>query len=873
MYRTNVMTIKNILYPFFLAFSLLFVFQGAYAQNEDVEIVDYETVKSYEIGGVKVTGLKYRDSEAIIARSGLRVGKKIKIPGQDIPNAINALLSLQLFSNIEIYLEKTVGDIAFLEIKLQERPTLSRYSYTGVKKMKHDDLNEVLENVVLKGGIVTEDTKQLARKKLLDYYYEKGFQDAKVRVLEKRDTSKTNSVQLEFAIDKKKRVRVGKIAFSGNENAKGWKLKRKMENTKGRWNILKKSKYIAEDFRKDKNSIIAFYNNIGYRDAKIVRDSVWRDEKGRQQIAIEIDEGAKYFYRDISWKGNSIYDDDYLARILGIQSGDVYNKELLDKRLSFSLDGRDVSSLYMDDGYLMFRVEPVERAIEGDSIDIEVRITEGPQVTIDKVIIKGNDRTHEDVIRREIRTRPGKKFSRSDIIRSQRQILNLGYFNPEAFNMETPVNPARGTVDIIYTLEEKPSDQLELSAGYGGVSGLIGTLGVTFNNFSLNNITDRSTWNPLPQGDAQKLSVRAQSNSQFFQSYNISFTEPWLGGKKPTSLTTGLVYSAFDYSAFGSGRLAIARGFIGLGTQLKWPDDFFSLYGTLNIEQISLDDFRNNGFSIENGTFNNNSLKLALTRSSINEPIYPRSGMKMSLSVQFTPYYFWRDLDSSLLSDDEIAAAVTQENKVRGGGDPMSQLEEAAFVDELQNSSKFKFLEYHKWRLDSEWYFNLVDKLVLMTQAKIGFMGYYREEIGLVPFERAAVGGSGLNNQTQGINGRDIISLRGYEVEDIEVNNTNIDGASIWNKFTVELRYPLSTNPNSTIYFHTFAQAANAWDNFRDYNPFELKRSAGVGLRVFLPMFGLMGFDYGFGFDKQLGDTATFRDYGQFNIVLGFEPE
>lgn len=863
----------NIL-PLLLVFCLLFVFQGAYAQNEVDEIVDYETVKTFEIGGVKVSGLKYRDSKAIIAVSGLRVGKQIKIPGQEIPNAINNLLELQLFSDIEIFLEKTVGDIAFLEIRLQERPTLSRYSYTGVKKAKHDDLNEVLENVAMKGGIVTEDMKQLARKKLLDYYYEKGFQDAKVRVIETRDTSKENSVQLNFDIDKKKKVKVAKIDFIGNENAKDWKLKRKMENTKTRLNILKKSKYIEEDFQKDKNGVITHYNNIGFRDAKITGDSVWRDEKGRQQIKIFVDEGSKYYYRNITWKGNSIYDDDYLARVLGVQSGDVYNKELLDNRLSFSLDGRDVSSLYMDDGYLMFRVDPVERAIQGDSIDIEIRITEGPQVTIDKVIIKGNDRTHEDVVRREIRTRPGKKFSRSDIIRSQRQIMNLGYFNPEAFNMETPVNPARGTVDIIYTLEEKPSDQLELSAGYGGVSGLIGTLGVTFNNFSIKNIRDRKTWNPLPQGDAQKLSIRAQSNSQFFQSYNLSFTEPWLGGKKPTSFTTGLVYSAFDYSSFGSGSLSIARGFVGLGTQLKWPDDFFSLYGTLNVEQITLNNFTNNGFSISNGTFNNHSLKLALSRSSVNEPIYPRSGMKMSISVQATPYYFWRNLDDNVISDSDIAAAVTLENKIRGGGNPMTAEAEAAFISELQNSNKFKFLEYHKWRIDSEWYFNIVDKLVLMTQAKIGFMGYYREAIGLVPFERAQVGGNGLNNQTQGINGRDIISARGYEIADFDVNNTNVDGASIWNKYTVELRYPISTNPNSTIYVHAFAQGVNAWDNFRDFNPFDLQRSAGVGFRVFLPMFGLMGFDYGFGFDKEFTSLVpTFRDYGQFNIVLGFEPD
>jgi len=767
-------------------------------QVDNMEIVDYETVKEYEIGGIKVTGLKYRDSKAIIAVSGLRVGKKIKIPGQEIPNAIRQLLRLQLFSDIEIILEKTIGDVAFLDIQLIERPTLSRYSYTGVKKSQHDDLNETLQNLILKGGIITEDMKQLARKKILDFYADKGFQDATVKVIEKPDTTKENAVQLEFNIDRKKRVKIAQIDFIGNENAKDWKLRRKLEETKTQWNILKKSKFIQEDYDTDKLAIINYYNNVGFRDAKITGDSIWRDEKGKLRMKIFVDEGNKYFFRDISWKGNSKYTDEYLSRILGIEPGDVYNKELLDKRLSFSLDGRDVSSLYMDDGYLTFRVDPVERSIEGDSIDMEIRLTEGPQVSIDKVIIKGNDRTHENVIRREIRTRPGKKFSRSEIIRSQRQIMNLGYFNPENLDIQPQVNPSRGTVDIVYTLEERPSDQLELSAGYGGNSGLIGTLGVTFNNFSAQNINKKETWNPLPQGDGQKLSVRAQSNSKFFQSYNVSFTEPWLGGKKPTSLTVGGVYSAFDYSSFGSGALAIARGFIGVGTQLKKPDDFFSYYATLNLENIALDNFVNRGFSITKGSFRNFSIKQTLTRSSVNEPIYPRSGMKMSLSLQLTPYYFWRNPEAAVLDSEEAAAEIFAENKRRGAGNPMSEFEEDLFINNLQEANKFKFLEYHKWRFDSEWYFNLVDKLVLMTQVKVGYMGYYRQSVGLVPFERAELGGSGINNQTAGINGKDIVSLRGYEVEDIDVNNTNQDGASIWNKFTVELRYPISTNPNST---------------------------------------------------------------------------
>lgn len=863
--------IFNILLCFYIILGVSH--QGAFAQKDSLEIVDYETVKDYEIGGIKVTGLKYRDSKAIIAVSGLRVGKKIKIPGQEIPSAIRQLLRLQLFSDIEIILDRTIGDVAFLEIRLVERPTLTKFSYLGVKKSKHDDLNEILENVVVKGGIVTEDMKQLARTKLLDFYYGKGFQDTEVRIVEMPDTSKSNAVQLRFEVDRKKRVKIKEIDFVGNDNVKDWRLRRKLAETKTQLNILKKSKFIQEDFDADKNAIINYYNNIGFRDAKIEGDSVWRDEKGKIHIKVFVDEGDKFYFRDISWKGNSIYDQAYLERVLGIEKGDVYNKDLLEKRLTFSLDGRDVSSLYMDDGYLMFRVDPVEKAIEGDSIDIEIRITEGPQVTIDRVIIKGNDRTNENVIRREIRTRPGKKFSRSDIIRSQRQIINLGYFNPESLDIQTPVNPTRGTVDIEYTVEEKPSDQLELSAGYGGFNGLIGTLGVTFNNFSLQNINKRETWNPFPQGDGQKLSLRAQSNSRFWRSFNASFTEPWLGGKRPTSLTAGLVNSAFDYSSIGNGSLDITRGFVGLGTQLKWPDDFFSFYGTLNLERITMEDFANRGFSISTGQFYNISTKLAITRSSVNEPIFPRSGSKMSLSVQFTPYYFSRDLDAFELSANERQSAIENENKVRGAGDPMSEGEENFFISNIEQANKFRFLEYHKWRFDSEWYFNLVDKLVLMTQAKVGLMGYYRDEIGLVPFERTEMGGSGLNNQNQGINGKDIVSLRGYEVEELEVNQRNIDGASIWNKFTLELRYPISTNPNSTIYLHTFAQAANAWDRFSDFNPFDLQRSAGVGLRVFLPMFGLMGFDYGIGFDKDLETGAAFTDYGQFNIILGFEPE
>jgi outer membrane protein insertion porin family len=449
-------------------------------------------------------------------------------------------------------------------------------------------------------------------------------------------------------------------------------------------------------------------------------------------------------------------------------------------------------------------------------------------------------------------------------------VINLGYFNPENMDIQTPVNAQNGTVDIDYTLEERPSDQLELSAGYGGFQGLVGTLGVTFNNFSLRNIKDRSTWNPLPQGDGQRLSIRAQSNSNIFQSYNFSFTEPWLGGKKPNSLTVGAVYSNFDYSNFGQGRFTISNVSLGLGTQLKRPDDYFVYSATASLENLTLDDYRRGDFGVQEGSFKNFNLRQTLVRSSVVEPIFPRRGSKISLTLQLTPYYFWRDNKAFELSPQEEAAEIAEENLRRGEGAPMSEVDEFEFIQGLEDAGKFEFLEYHKWKFESQHFFNVWDKIVIMAQAKIGVLGYYRKDVGVSPFERFEVGGDGLNNQQVQITGKDIISVRGYEVADI---TTNREGATIFNKYTVELRYPFTLNPNSTIYMHLFAQGANAYNSFREYNPFLLKRSAGAGLRVFLPMFGLLGFDYGFGFDRDLPGGSGWTDFGKFNIVLGFEPE
>lgn len=877
--KIRFMRFKNIVLLLMAVF-----FFGELGAQDTLEVVDYSARQTYEIGGITVKGAERRDRNAIKSIAGLKVGKKIQIPGPDVPKAIKSLWRLRLFEDVKIVQTKTIGEVVFLEIQLVERPTLSRYSYKGVKKNKHDELNEIIQTIISKGSIVTEDQKALCAQKIKEFFVSKGRLDASVTVDEIEDEVKANSIRLRFNIDIGDKVKIKEIVFEGNEEISDRKLRWKgFKETKRKKALFKKSKFIKEDYEEDKRNVIAMYNKKGFRDAQIVNDSVWRNENGQLMILVELEEGNPYYFRNITWKGNSKYTDEQLTNILGIAKGDVYNSELLENRLRFSFDGRDVSSLYLDDGYLFFDVQPTELSVENDSIDVEMRIFEGPQATIENVTIAGNDRTHEHVIRRILRTRPGKKFSRSDIIRSQREVINLGYFNPEALEINTPVNPQRGTVDIEYKVQEQPSDQLELSAGYGGgSSGLIGTLGVSFNNFSVANIRKRETWSPLPQGDGQKLSLRIQSNSRFFRSYNFSFTEPWLGGKTPTAFTLGGVRSVFDYETFGRGSLKINRLFVGLGKRLKWPDDFFSSNTTMTLEQLKLNNYSqgsffvvedNNRILIDRGNFKNFSIKQVFSRSSVNEPIYPRRGSRISLSIQLTPpYSLFKKSDFFVMSDPERIAAIEEENLIRGPLDKLTELEEIALINKLETTRKFEFLEYHKWRFDGEWYFNLFGNVVLFANAKIGMIGAYDGDIGISPFERFLLGGDGLNNQTvSAIAGQDLISLRGYEESEIEQNS--LGGATIFDKFTLEMRFPLSLSPTSTIYFSTFVQGGNAWGSFKQFNPFDIKRSAGAGLRVFLPMFGLLGFDYGFGMDRDLGNDVKWTDYGKFSIVLGFEPE
>lgn len=842
---------------FLLSSIFLPVFSFAQVVATEIEeILEYDNPKDYEIGGITVLGATYSDANAISSISGLKIGDKIKIPGPKTQQALKALWKLRLFTNVEIIQEKTIGDIVFLQIKVEERPRLSKYAYRGVKKGYHEDLNKEVDRFLLKGGIVTDNVKTNAAEAVKNFLVGKGFLDTEVLAIEETDTTRINSVQVIFDVTRGDKIKIQDILFDGNRKVSSSKLRGQLEETKRKRKLLSSSKLIAKDYLADKEKIIEYYNKEGYRDAKILKDSIWRNESGLLMIKIWVDEGIQYYYRNITWKGNSIYEESVLSEVLGINKGDVYNQEELKKRLQFSQDGRDVSTLYMDYGYLFFNVDPIEIAVKDDSIDIEIRIFEGPQATIDKVIVEGNDRTHEHVIRRELRTRPAEKFSRSDIIRSQREIINLNYFNQEALGINTPVNPQRGTVDIEYKVEERPADQLELSAGWGGNRQVIGTLGVSFNNFSLRNIFNKKAWHPLPMGDGQRFSVRAQSNGDFYQSYNVSLTEPWLGGKKPTSFTVGSFFNRFAFGRRGSvdyQNFNIRQVALTLGTRLKWPDDNFISNTSVNFQTLSLNNWLRGLFRVDDGTvvssgnFNNFSIRQTLSRTTVNDPIFPREGATISLSVQFTPPY--SILDRFLSSNPKD-------------------------YSDLPTNEKFRFLEYHKWRFDADWYATIVGKLVLKAQAKIGVLSYYNKDIGTAPFERFQLGGDGINNQQFGFQGVDIISLRGYEIEDIEANIDASGGntsSPVFDKFTLELRYPFSLNPTSTIFVTAFAQGGNSWRTLREFNPFDLKRSVGMGVRVFLPMFGILGFDYGIGFDKP--GPRTLSDLATFNIVLGFEPE
>ncbi len=876
----------------------------------DPKLLEFERSRiprEYVIAEIAVTGIVHLDTAIVLSISGLQVGDKFMHPGNDVfAKAINALWRQRLFSNAQVFITKIQDDRVSIEINVQERPRLGNFKFVGIKKADQEELQGKMG--LTKQTIITENMRRNIVEVGTKFYTDKGFQNATVRIEEQPDPSFVNSNMLMIYVDKGDKIRINDINFYGNENIDGLRLKKKLKGTKEmsrltlrpvsdtsrfgarekytfseytkdwgflslsktkrlidpwfRFKLLSSAKFDPKKFEEDKERLLEFYNSQGYRDAQLVDTAISASKNGHMNIDLKMEEGRRYYFGNIVWKGNSKYSDSILNNLMGIQKGDIYNIEILNRRLGkqLSQEGGDISGLYMDDGYLFFSVEPVETAVYNDTIDHEIRIKEGPQARIKGVTIAGNEKTKDHVVRRELRTIPGELFSRSDLIRSQRELANLNYFNQETINPGVVPNPDDGTVDINWKLEEKSSDQLELSAGWGGGIGLTGTLGVTFNNFSIKNIWKKSAWDPLPTGDGQKLSLRMQSNGQAFRSYSFSFTEPWLGGKKRNSLTIGINSSKFS-NAFDpfTGRIDRARsdtnflkttGFsIGLGKQLKWPDDYFSFLVTLNYTRYNLSNYPIfQGLST--GLSDNISVKLALQRSSVFDPIFPRSGSNFLASVQFTPPY-------------------------------------SLFNKNIANSSNpYRTPEYHKWRFNAEWYVPIGRALgaennrqfVLKMAAKYGFMGRYNRKLDYSPFERFQVGDAGLTNNF-GLLGYDIIAHRGYPVYQSSDPTVNPDQQNatqfftIFNKYQLEMRFPLVTNPSSTIYALTFFEAANGWYSFKDYNPFRLRRSAGVGMRFFLPMFGLLGFDYGIGFDRIQPGQSGFKGASRFTFMLGFEPE
>ena len=858
--------------------------------------IDYNNPKEYQIEGIEVKGATTLNKSAIISLSGLKVGDRVTIPSETISSAIKKLWKQGIIEDVSVSVAKTEGDKAWLVINIKERPRLTKINIEGIGKSQKKEILKEIDLIL--GRILTESIQKNTELRIKRYYENKGFLKAKVQLSQKVDTVKANGVSLKIDIKKGKKVRINDIKIVGNQKVDATKLKQKMKKTKEKvrvrifrdianriaavdsekvknlfkptydatWsdfkryindnikvNFFSSSKFIGKEFESDQDLLIAYYNSKGYRDARVLKDSVWLDQNDQINIDIEVFEGKRYYFRNINWVGNYIYTEDQLNRVLRIDKGDVYDMENLNKRLQFDMNDQDISSLYMDKGYLAFRVNPVEVKVEGDSIDVEMRIYEGAQFTIRNVGVTGNDKTNDHVIYRELRTRPGDLFNRSTLIRTQRELSQLGYFDPEQINPQVQPNMADETVDITWELAERSADQIELSGGWGGSYGFIGTLGLSFSNFSIKNIFNKKGWDPLPTGDGQKLSLRAQANGAQYQSYSISFQEPWLGGKKPQSFSVSLSHAnqkQFRYDpqtrqydrSETQGSLQMTGVTLGLGRRLTWPDDYFVLNNTLSYNRYDVQDM-GTSLGFRTGVANNIAFTTSLSRNSIDQAMYPRSGSSLSLSLSMTPpYSLWKTSD---------------------------------FYENATNAEKSKWVEYFKVMFDMKNYLKISGDLVLEAKAHFGFLNSYTSRAELGPFERFTMGGSGLAGQNV-ILSTDVIGLRGYEDASITPQKTLddgniIQGGTAYAKFGAELRYPLSLAQSATIYVLGFAEAGNNWDGFDKYNPFDLYKSAGFGARIFMPAFGMIGIDWAYGFDEYNKYSGINNKIGgsQFHFTIG----
>ena len=795
----------------------------------------------YTIAGVTVRGNSLYASQIIIHETGLVEGSKVRIPGEQISSAIRRLWKHGLFDNVEIYVDRVEGDKVYLEIEVLERTPITRLRYEGVSRTMQEDMAKDLNlNANQK---VSEDLIQSVKNYIEKRYIKRGFLSAKVNVEISEDTLRENGgVYMKIILDKGERVRINSINFQGNQVLTADQLRKAMKDTKQikHLNVFKQSKLVEDKYDDDLKNIVEKYKTLGYRDARVVGDTItWNRGDNTLDINIAIDEGNKYHYRSIKFLGNSKFSTEQLETILGIKEGDVYNGELLAKRISGSKDGRDIQSLYMDNGYLFAQIMPVEVSADRDSIDLEIRIIEYDKAYINRVTVKGNTRTFDEIIYRELTTKPGDLFSKTAIMQSQQRIGALGFFDGENIGIDPKPNLSTGTVDIDYTVVEKNSSQIELQGGWGGGM-FIGTVGLSFNNFSTRNLFNKKAWKPLPMGQGQTFSLRFQA-AQGYTSYQMSFMEPWIGGRRPLSITTSFYYTkqeAYNYytNERMKGRLDIFGGGIVLGKRLNWPDDYFVGTIGINYSRYGWKDYNWGIYqeSFTKGTSNNLNLSLGLNRrSSGSNPIYPTYGSDISLSLFLTPPY-------SLFNGRDYS-------------DP-----------NLTDVKRYEWLEYYKFKAKATWYNNIAAKLVLVTNVEFGYMGMYNHKVGLGPFERFIMGGSGMS-QYQYYSG-EIIPLRGYKDNTIASSNTMVGiGDPIYNRFTVELRYPITLSQTTSIFVLLFAEGGNTYADLKSYNPFKLHRSTGAGIRVFMPMFGMLGFDFGYGFDPMPGEKRGW----QFHFSLG----
>ena len=845
MVTLNKMIRKIVFILFTVCFSVIIKAQDSLVKP----YIDYTQPKEYVLKKVTIKGITYVNKSNIINLTGLKINQKITIPSSDISNAINKLWQQNLFSEINIEYDKIYNDSISLNIILKEYPRLSKFKFKGnISKSNISTLKEDIQ--LMRGKILTQNLIKNSVNKIEKFYVDKGFLNTDVKYYISNDSLSPNSSILIFDINKNKKIKIKDIIIYGRKeivnNNKSFfnnketvyalsnkRLKKSMKETKvkNRWRFFKVSKFIKSNYEEDKKNIISQYNNKGFRDAKITNDSVYSNNDNTLTIEITIDEGDPYLFGNISFIGNTKYTNEELLNQLGIDRGDIFNQSILDSRLFGSQEGNDISSLYLDDGYLFFNATPVEVSTNNNYIDLEIRLYEGNQARINKVSVKGNTKTQDHVIMRELRTKPGDLFKRTDIMRSQRELAQMQYFDPEAFDVKIDPKPARNEVDVTYIVAEKSSDQIQLQGGWGG-GRVVGSLGLTFNNFSSRNIFNGSKWRPLPSGDGQRLSLIARSNGAYYQNYNISFTEPWLGGEKPTSLQIALYRSVSSNGLTDDQRqeIQVSGLSLGIGKRLKKPDDYFSVYNGLNFKQYKLSNSQS-FFSFRNGESNNVNYNINITRNSIDQINFPREGSNFLLSLKLSPpYSMFDDIDDySSLSDQE----------------------------------KYEWVEYYKWKFKATWFSPFTEKLVLATRTEFGFLGAYNEQLGISPFERFYVGGDGLSGMGYMNDGRELVALRGYSNNSISPQT----GATIYNKYTAELRYALSLNPTSTMYALAFLEAGNAWEKFDNFNPFGVKRSVGIGIKIMLPMIGMMGLDYGWGLDEIIGNPDA--NGGQFHFSIG----